>query len=574
MNPVAKPYQGLTLYKEYDPTRTTALRNLFAKDMRSRFAKLTKAITQKVVVEDCFGLTDTVTRNAERATFAFPSSKNKVEMFMKWLGEQTRSGILEVKEYEQLGQAADSAWTNKYITDSYKRGVIRSRYELQKAGFNNVPTMDETGGVEMSMATPFHMDRVGLIYSRVYSDLKNITNTMDNQISKVLAQGIADGDNPRLLARKMVAAIDGTGMGELGITDTLGRFIPAARRAEMLARTEVVRAHHLAAVQEYKNWGLLNIQVQVEWITAEDSRVCPQCAEMHGKVYTLEQIEGMIPKHPQCRCIALPIPEGYYPTEESPEEGIKEKIPSAPKSPYDYALDNGFTTVHKYDPNPGKDDDKARNLFNKRFDSIMGKFNFAELNSDINEIAKARDIIWVNKRIYYSEGAANPFQIAYEGTWEGKPVNIVREFNKYSVDHYLFELPDEIQGKGIAKDVLRAYYKQYQKMGLDSIDIYANLDVGGYAWGKYGFEAKIDGVNDLIELYEIKGAVWAEEARDIFENYLALNPGTDTFPMNFLADTDFGEEMLKGKSWHGVLRMYDPVQRERFEKYLYYTKKK
>jgi len=130
---------------------------------------------------------------------------------------------------------------------------------------------------------------------------------MDTQISRVLAQGMADGDNPRLLARKLIATINGTGMGELAITDTLGRFIPAARRAEMLARTEIIRAHHNATIQEYRNWAVEGVKVKAEFVTAGDDRVCDRCAALEREVFTLDRIEGMIPLHPNCRCCAIPF---------------------------------------------------------------------------------------------------------------------------------------------------------------------------------------------------------------------------------------------------------------------------
>ena len=309
--------QEISVYASYDPTKTTALRNQFARDMKKRFDVLCKDIQTKVVDEDCFGLNETkIQFNTEdvttyaggsvsRSTFAFPRSQDKVNGFMAWLDTQTKEGILSIKQFDQVGQSTESAWTNMYIGDSYKRGVIRARYELDKSGFS-IPTIEETGGVAMSMATPFHMDRVGLLYSRTFSELKGITAAMDSQISRILAQGIADGDNPRLLARKMIATINGTGMGDLTLTDKLGRFIPALRRAEMLARTEIIRAHHQATIQEYKNWAVEGVIVQGEWLTAEDGRVCSQCKEMTGKVFTLAEIEPLIPLHPGCRCIALP----------------------------------------------------------------------------------------------------------------------------------------------------------------------------------------------------------------------------------------------------------------------------
>ena len=299
-------HQGISVYS-YDPTRTTTLRKAFVTALNKRFNELTRVIRETVYTNDAFGLGPGVEFTpltfqmvaASPGAFNFPRSADKVEAFMKWLQVQVDSGMISVLELDQVGVGVEGAWTNKYIQDSYKRGIIRARYEMKKVGFD-VPSIEATGGIDIAFGTPFHMDRVGLLYSRTFSELKGITATMDQQISRVLAQGIADGDNPLLLARKLVSSINGSGMGELGLKDTLGRFIPAKRRAEIMARTEIVRAHHQATIQEYRNWAVEGVVVKAEWMTAGDNRVCNQCADMEGSVFTLDVIEKMIPLHPQC----------------------------------------------------------------------------------------------------------------------------------------------------------------------------------------------------------------------------------------------------------------------------------
>ena len=205
----------------------------------------------------------------------------------------------------QLGIGVEDVWTNKYIHSAYQKGIFRARQEMKKVGYN-VPSIAESGGLGVALNQPMHIDRLGLVYSRTYEELKGINASMSSQISRVLAQGMAEGRNPRELAVLLASTVMGP-VGGLGITDTLGRFIPAARRAEIMARTEVIRAHHVATIQEYRNWGLEGVQVQAEWATAGDDRVCDECASLEGKIFTLEEIEGMIPLHPQCRCIALPL---------------------------------------------------------------------------------------------------------------------------------------------------------------------------------------------------------------------------------------------------------------------------
>jgi len=297
----------------YDPTRTTMLRNAFARDMQRRFNELTNVIREAVDHDDVFGLRKETPRvpvtmkivSPGAGVFAFPRSSDKIAAFERWLQNQVDRGLLETRTLEQVGTGIEGAWTNRYVFDSYKRGVLRARYELQKAGFS-VPSIDMTGGIEISMSTPFHLDRVGLLYTRVFSELKGITSQMEQQISRILAQGMIDGDGPRVLARKLIGGVNGHKAAELGITDTLGRFIPAQRRAEIMARTEIIRAHAQAELQEFQNWAIEGVVVKAEMMTAGDNRVCPQCSALEGEIFTIEEAQNIIPLHPSCRCCWLP----------------------------------------------------------------------------------------------------------------------------------------------------------------------------------------------------------------------------------------------------------------------------
>lgn len=294
----------IEVYRAYDPTNTTVLRNAFARDMERRFIGLTKVINKSVGINDAFGVNEFT--SAPKGAFAFPRSTDKLASFMDWLDKQITAGILDVRTLQQIGRGVENAWTNKYLYDSYKRGVLRARYEMRKQKLN-IPTVEAAGGIGIIMAsTPFHIDRLGLIYTRAYSELKGITTAMQTQISRILAQGIADGDSIVSLARKLVSTINGQGIGDLGITDSLGRYIPAQRRADMLARTEIIRAHHQATIQEYMNWRIEKVFIKAEWMTARDNRVCSKCEKLQGEVFTLEEVMNMIPQHPLCRCIALP----------------------------------------------------------------------------------------------------------------------------------------------------------------------------------------------------------------------------------------------------------------------------
>lgn len=292
--------------KKADPTRTSVLRQTFVREMNRRFNRLKKDIRTTVITNDALGLGPQTNVAAPRNAFNFPSSADKVEAFMKWFRQQVDREILSVGFGQEL-LPGQTPWTNVYITDSYSRGMQRANAEARKAGYTQGTTMGQRGGVQASMATPFHADRLGLLYSRTFNELKGITAAMDSQISRVLTEAIANGDSPRLAARKLIATISGGNTADLGITDTLGRFIPAQRRAQTMARTEIIRAHHQATINEYESWAVEGIKVKAEWSTAGDDRVCELCFPLEGQVFSLVEIRSMIPRHPNCRCMALPI---------------------------------------------------------------------------------------------------------------------------------------------------------------------------------------------------------------------------------------------------------------------------
>ena len=252
---------------------------------------------------DVFGLaTPTVMQDMTvppNRAFAFPRTADKVQGFMEWLQEQVDRGILETFQRPQLGRGIEEAWTNVYIRSAYQQGVKRARQEMINAGYD-VPPIEEGVSFTALLNQEMHADRLGVLYTRAFDELKGITTQMDTQISRVLTQGLAEGRNPREIANILTKTISGP-TGDLGITDTLGRFIPAERRAIMLARTEIIRAHSQGLIREAMNWGVEGVRVKAEWVTA-GYNVCPDCAALERKTFPLQEAMYLLPKHPNCRC--------------------------------------------------------------------------------------------------------------------------------------------------------------------------------------------------------------------------------------------------------------------------------
>ena len=305
-------------YNAIDPTRTLTTRNKFVQAMKFRFAQLMVVINHAVIELDVLALNKvkTITNAAVSSgltsqQYEFMSSDQKIEAFVTWMNEQSKKYILSggrvgIRSFGDLlpeATEARNSWIKTYIDSAYQTGIRRGRSELKKLGVEVDDGSYEgssTDPIQVAFNNPMNADRVGMIYTRAYSSLKGITAEMDSVVSDVLALGIADGRGPREIARLLIKSITGEGTGsDLSIIDSLGRKIPAQRRAEVLARTEVIRAHHQANIAEYRAAGVLGIKVQAEWLTAGDSRVCPQCSPMNGKKFTVDEAENIIPAHPQ-----------------------------------------------------------------------------------------------------------------------------------------------------------------------------------------------------------------------------------------------------------------------------------
>lgn len=129
------------------------------------------------------------------------------------------------------------------------------------------------------------------------------------------AGGMIEGINKTTLQKLRTSLVEGVKAGE-GIPELKARvadIYDAARgkRAEKIARTEVLRATNFATQEAYRQSGVVEGK---EWLTALDDRVCPICDPLDGKIVGLkksfETSVGSVdypPAHPACRCTTIPV---------------------------------------------------------------------------------------------------------------------------------------------------------------------------------------------------------------------------------------------------------------------------
>lgn len=144
--------------------------------------------------------------------------------------------------------------------------------------------------------------------------------------------------------------------------------------------------------------------------------------------------------------------------------------------------------------------------------------------------------------------------------------------NGLFVDHELFTLPSELQGKGASKKILGAFFKQYERIGVKTIKVFANLDVGGYTWARYGFSAELADVQRILDNANNLPQGSIKEARAIVDKFYATSPDTSRFPMRLLTGYDWSKVLLLGKDWDGEMNLTDKQSVAYFKDYLYRKK--
>jgi SPP1 gp7 family putative phage head morphogenesis protein len=242
-------------------------------EMSRRFRRLQREIREYLVQRNSLQI---------NADFDFPTDARKVAQFTAWLKRQSRLIVLGGPPVS----GTNKSWQSMYIDSAYQRGLAASAKKMMQQGAQIKDTY-----LDSAFFRPRHIDAVGLIYTRTYSDLEGITATMDARISKSLATSLGEGLGAVATARELNDVVSSIGLV----------------RARALARTETIAAYAKASINSYRDAGLEGVQAEVEFATARDNAVCPECEDLEGKVYSLDEADGVIPVHPNCRCSWIPV---------------------------------------------------------------------------------------------------------------------------------------------------------------------------------------------------------------------------------------------------------------------------
>ena len=237
--------------------------------------------------------------------------------------EQVRRAILHYKSLGSLPDNKLAALEGLRKLDAELREIMRTLRREQTLTFRRTAREAFRLGIrrginELALARmPFYRDLtpegIDKLATRVFTLVD--TDALDFMANYNL---VLAGDVHRELAdgiKRAVFSGIATGKGVEDIVRDLGRvvkdpesfrhagsrvFSKAQYRMEVIARTEVLRAHNQGRIKFHRRVGVRKL----EWMTMEDERVCPVCGPLDGKVFDTDRFPPQ-PAHPNCRCTSV-----------------------------------------------------------------------------------------------------------------------------------------------------------------------------------------------------------------------------------------------------------------------------
>ena len=144
------------------------------------------------------------------------------------------------------------------------------------------------------------------------------------------------------------------------------------------------------------------------------------------------------------------------------------------------------------------------------------------------------------------------------------------DMNRGRAELGLLELQERAQGQGIAKKILQGHVEFFQANDIQSVDIHANIDVGGHAWARFGFAPSKSSWRQMqgwiySKLSDLSGKGASD---DEIEALTELAESDDPEAIWAIADSDYGKDLLLDSDWIGALDLKDKETMERFNAYV------
>lgn len=281
-----------------DPVGTNDLELKAMRDFRARFSRISKAY-----------------QDALEQIPSSPVVNKKYEYLIdRALMQAVLDGAANTVTEQLLQGGKEGVWFfSAYVSAAYQRGTGQefSNLSRQSPAYN----AGQMSLQNILLSEPYRR-RIGLIAAREFEQMEGLSGDTKSRMSRVLAEGVARGQNPRDVAKSLsneAAAI-------------------TRQRANTIARTEISTALRNARLDESaeaeSRYGLRTKEMHLSALspTSRQSHI-----ERHGKLYTREEVQEWYSESANsinCKCVQVSVmvdSEGNPIVESTVDRAIKQR---------------------------------------------------------------------------------------------------------------------------------------------------------------------------------------------------------------------------------------------------------
>jgi len=189
----------------------------------------------------------------------------------------------------------------KSTKDAFKGGIAQGITELTTASLPFYADLKPEGIDKLATKVFTIVDTNALDFMTQYNMTLagDVNRELADGIKRVIMQGIIEGKGTDEIVRDLGRVVIYKDSFKQAGTKV---FSKARYRMEMIARTEVLRAHNMGRIKFHQHVGI----EKLEWMAMGDERTCPVCGPLNGKTFPIDRFPGQ-PAHPFCRCTNLPV---------------------------------------------------------------------------------------------------------------------------------------------------------------------------------------------------------------------------------------------------------------------------
>ena len=210
--------------------------------------------------------------------------------------------------------------------------------------------------------------------------------------------------------------------------------------------------------------------------------------------------------------------------------------------------------------------DGDQSIIEKRMNGLTARQVTAVYLKDVKDLEKVN--------VTFETNDNGSVTVSINGFTGGTEFSMQRYFRgTYAiVDHDNFKIDEYAQGSGLGKTIFRNSLDLYDHTGEDRIGLSANVDVGGYAWARYGFvptkgswtawkeehgELNLEEIEPAMASREIGRLLKSPDPRSMWKI------ADMTMPNGEGSEISVGKKMLMRTNWDGDLDLNNVEQYSR-----------